>query len=200
MMTMTTYDANEVSQHRHPSTAFHSKTTSLPPVAGRGVRNIYDAGSNVFIGPHVPHVLQETKTTPVHEKVQVADNSFSKITGITTIGGAEFCIAAAFSDVLVPQSFVEKQDCSTVLANRSLYIINKCGTKTLNSLIANSQFLACPKIDAAPTGLYELSTDTMQSIINAGSAFSNKLRSKIQRNIKTPHISNGITRYHTVTF
>ena len=105
-----------------------------------------------------------------------------------------------FSDVLVPQSFVEKQDCSTVLARPSQYIINQSGTKSLNTILANSQYLACPPIDAVPSGLYELSTDNMQSIINAGSTFSNKLRSKIQRNIKKPSISNGITRYHTVQF
>ena len=67
------HDANEVHQHRNPPTAFQAKTTSTPTVAGRGVTNEYDAGSNVLIGPHVPPMLQEAAITPVHERVQVAD-------------------------------------------------------------------------------------------------------------------------------
>ena len=68
------YEANEVS--RHSPTALRAKSITFPPVVGRGIRNIYDAGSNVFIAPHVPYMLLEATTTPVHEKVQVADNSF----------------------------------------------------------------------------------------------------------------------------
>ena len=100
------YDAAEVSQNL--PTALRAQSTPFPPVAGRGIRNIYDAGSNVFIGPHVPPQLHKAPITPVNERVQVADNSYSKISGTTIIGGSEFCIAPAFSDVLVPQSFVEK--------------------------------------------------------------------------------------------
>ena len=77
----------------------------------------------MFTGPLVPVDLQEAPVTPIFERVGVADNSFSTTSGITTTGNTEFCIAPAFSDMLVPQNFVEKQGCSTVLANSSLYIM-----------------------------------------------------------------------------
>jgi hypothetical protein len=157
----------------------------------------------LLLGPFVPADLQEAPITPIFERVKVADNSFSTISGTTTIGNTEFCIAPAFSDMLVPQNFVEKQGCSTVLANSSLYIINPLGAQKLEPLLANSQYLACPPIDAASSGLYELSTADIQSIINSGRNFCDKIISKIKRNIKKPsslYTSNGITRYHTVQF
>ena len=62
------YEAAEVCSHRSPSIALHAKHTPSLPAAGRSIKKIYDAGSNVFIGPFVPADLQEAPITPIFER------------------------------------------------------------------------------------------------------------------------------------
>ena len=173
----------------------HSISTSTS-VAGGGYLNRIqvDTGSNILCGP-AP--LSGCAIVPITDSVSIADDSSVAITGRGIVRGEEFFLAPTFSNALMPQSFISRQNCSTVLVGNKLIILNTIGTISLQQfLAANASLVACSTI--AQNGLYFLSQSEFDCIRDDSD--TQVPSDYLYHSMVDSHYVSAVNTYHTVKF
>ena len=108
--------------------------------------------------------------------------------------------------MLVPQSFVEKSNCSTILIDKKLIVIDSKASTKLKDFLAKSPPLI--SIDAS-NGLYFFNSDQLKVLANRQTAESSTVQSSSSKHVtfsnpliipSTPSNSSSIAKYRTISF
>ena len=202
-VTLLTPEESEVGRPSNMKIAHATSNITCPGQSGRRTRGLkirFDTGSNVLITPAIPSVLRSSPVQSMVDSVTVANGESSSITGVSPIGGVPCMIAPSFDSMLVPQLFVEKQDCCTLLLDKKLIVCNHAGKQAIKQLIASEPAGVCCTIPAI-NGLYNLSTDDMLAILDSQKGYSElNCSSVVSGTLSSQYVSQSLTRYHTVEF
>jgi hypothetical protein len=153
-----------------------------------------DTGSNILWSP-VP--LGGCATIPITDSVSIADDSSVAITGRGSVRGEDFYLAPTFSNALMPQSYVSRQNCSTILVGNQLVILNNLGTTNLQKFLAsNTDLVACSTI--AQNGLYFLSQSEFDCICDDSD--TQVPSDYLYHSMVDSHYVSAVNTYHTVKF